>query len=281
MSISALLGQYATLTLQRLMPQGAYLTDPKTMAVQEEILLPRSEVKESMKVGDKIKVFIYLDSEDRPTATLLTPRIVKGEVCFLTVKDLTSFGAFFDWGLAKDLLVPVAEQTQRLRIGESHPVSLYVDSSGRLAGTMKVSERLSNGGPFQKQQWLQGECWRKDPELGMFVILEKKYIGLLPAYEPSQMKKGERGKFRVVLIHPDGKIVLSRRGTVYQELEKDASLILERLKKPHAPKMSDSMSPEQIKLLFGISKKAFKRAVGTLLKKRLVQMDEDGNLKIS
>ena len=279
MSLSALYGQYATLTVTRFLSQGAYLALPNAQEPEtDEVLLPSSEVPQDLQAGDEIKVFIYLDSEDRPTGTLLTPKLTKGEVGFLKVKDITSFGAFFDWGLIKDLYVPLAEQTKTPRIKESYPVYVYVDHSGRLAGTMKVSEHLSETGPFQKDQWVSGECWRKHPDFGTFVILEKQYVGLLPPHEYNPLKIGEKANFRIALIHEDGKLMLSLRKPAYQEIDTDAALILSALKAPNAPKIGDPLSPEHIKNLFGISKKAFKRAVGSLLKQSLVSINAEGYL---
>lgn len=279
MSLSALYGQYATLTVTRLLSQGAYLALPNALEPEtDEVLLPSTELPDNLKTGDALKVFIYLDSEDRPTGTLLTPKLAKGEVGFLKVKDITSFGAFFDWGLLKDLYVPLAEQTKILRIGESYPVYVYVDRTGRLAGTMKISEHLSDTGPFKKDQWVTGECWRKHPDFGMFVILEKQYAGLLPPHEYNPLKIGEKANFRIALIHEDGKLMLSLRKPAYQEIDSDAALILSALKAPNAPKIGDSLSPERIKNLFGISKKAFKRAVGNLLKQSLVSINPEGYL---
>lgn len=281
MSISEFLGQYATLTVTRFQSQGAYLALPNAQEPEtDEVLLPFSEQPEDITIGEELKVFIYLDSEDRPTATLLTPKLTLGEVGFLKVKDLTSFGAFFDWGLLKELYVPLAEQTQDLRIGNSYPVYVYIDNTGRLAGTMKVSEHLSETGPFKPDEWVSGECWRIHPDFGMFAILEKQYVGLLPPHEYNPLKIGEKANFRIAYIHEDGKMLISLRKLAYQEIDTDAALILSALKAPNAPKIGDSLSPERIKTLFGISKKAFKRAVGSLLKKSLVRINAEGYLDL-
>lgn len=281
MSLSALYGQYATLTVTRFLSQGAYLALPNAQEPEtDEVLLPSSEVPQNLQTGDELEVFIYLDSEDRPTGTLLTPKLTKGEVGFLKVKDITSFGAFFDWGLIKDLYVPLAEQTQDLRIGKSYPVYVYIDNTGRLAGTMKVSEYLSDTGPFKLDEWVSGECWRIHPDFGMFAILEKQYVGLLPSHEYNPLKIGEKANFRIAFIHEDGKMLISLRKLAYQEIDTDAALILSALKAPNAQKIGDPLSPERIKNLFGISKKAFKRAVGNLLKQSLVTTNSEGYLEL-
>jgi hypothetical protein len=235
-------------------------------------------VPEGAREGDELEVFVYLDSEDRPIATARAPRLALGEVAFLAVTDVTRFGAFVDWGLPKELLVPHAEQTRDLRKGERHPVGLYVDDSGRLAGTMRVSELLRSQGEFTLDEWVMGEAWRSEPGLGVFVILERRYVGLVPASEPQALSRGEAARFRVASVLPDGKLELSLRGHAHEELEKDAERVLAALSRPGAPRVGDRSSPEEIRALFGLSKKAFKRAAGRLMKQRAVAVDGEGFL---
>jgi predicted RNA-binding protein (virulence factor B family) len=241
--------------------------------LEGDILLPRSQVP---KDATEVEVFIHLDSDDKPIATVVMPKIVLGEVAFLEVMDLTSYGAFVDWGLPKQLLVPKAEQTRDLRIGERHPIALYLDDTGRLAGTMRVSERLDGVGEFSVDEWVEGEAWRKEPGLGVFVIVEKTFLGLLPENEPHSLKRGDSGRFRVARVHRDGKIELSLRGAAHEEIEKDAQAILAALQRPRPPRLSDHSAPEEIRAAFGLSKKAFKRAVGGLLKRGAVRLEDDG-----
>lgn len=278
MPLDDILGRVVTLPIRRFAPPGAFLApDPADLSPgAPTILLPRSEVPAGAKEGDELAVFIYLDSEDRPIATASPPRITLGEVTFLTVSDVTRVGAFFDWGLMKELLVPHAEQTREIFVGEKHPIGLYLDDSGRLAGTMRVTEMLREEGHFELDEWAPGEAWRNEPELGLFVILEKRFVGLIPASEPHQLARGAAAKFRIASVLPDGKVELSLRGHAHQEVQGDAQKILDVLARPGAPRFGDRSSPEEIRRLFGLSKKAFKRAVGKLLKERAVEIDGEG-----
>lgn len=273
-----LLGRFSTLRVRRFGPPGAFLAvdalDPAPNAAV--VLLPGAEVPEGTKEGDELKVFVSLDSEDRPIATMRQPKLTLGEVAFLEVKDVTRFGAFVDWGLMKELLVPHAEQTRDVRVGERHAVGLFLDESGRLAGTMRVADMLRDRRDFTLDEWVSGEAWRSDPRIGVFVIIERRYVGLVPAHEPHRLSRGEAARFRVANILPDGKIELSLRGHAFEEVESDAERVLSLLDGKDAPRVGDRSSPEQIRALFGLSKKTFKRVVGHLLKRGDVSIDADG-----
>ncbi|TKD13286.1 S1 RNA-binding domain-containing protein [Polyangium fumosum] len=275
-----LLGRFVTLPVRRLGPPGVFLAvDSKDLRPNAPVLLlPRSEVPEGTKEGDELHVFVYLDSDDRPIATLRTPKVTLDEVAFLQVTDVNRYGAFFDWGLVKELLVPYGEQTRDVRVGERHPIGLFLDGRGRLAGTMRVSELLRDQGEYDLDAWIDGEAWRNDPDIGLFVILERRVVGLVPAYEPHGLSRGEAARFRVANILPDGKLELSLRGHAHEEIENDAARVLAVLGRPGAPRVGDRSSPEQIRSLFQLSKKAFKRAVGHLLKERAVSIDAQGFL---
>ena len=280
MQLSDMLGRTGTLRIERFAPPGAFLVLPDdTRGEGPEILLPRSEVPEGAAEGDTIDVFVYLDSQDRPVASARAPRLQLHEVAFFEVTDVNRVGAFVDVGLAKELLVPFAEQTHDLRPGDVEPFGMILDRSGRLAATMRVRELLETGGDFELDEWVEGEAWRKEPGIGVFVILERRYVGLLPAHEPNQLRYGEACSFRVVNVHADGKVELSLRGRVHEEIDADARRILSALKAPSPPSVGDASSPEQIRALFGLSKKAFKRAVGRLLKAGEVSIDEHGHVR--
>jgi hypothetical protein len=278
--MESFLGQICTLRVRRIRPPGAYLAlDPNDPGEEAEgILLPRAEVPEGAAAGAAIEVFVYLDSEDRPIATTRFPRLSLGQVAFLPVTDVTSIGAFVDWGLPKELLVPFAEQTRDMRVGERHPIGLYIDPSGRLAGTMRVSEMLGPPpkGRFERDQWIEGEAWRNEPALGLFVIVERTSVGLVPASEPHRLARGQVAEFRVANVLPDGKIELSARRHRHEEFEADAQRILQILMRPGALRLGDRSSPVEIRRVFGLSKKAFKRAVGHLLKTRAAHIDDKG-----
>jgi hypothetical protein len=281
MQLALVLGRIVPLKVLRLGPPGAFLVAPDSADPRAStILLPASELPDGCKEGDVLEVFVYLDSEDRPIATLADPKLVLGEVAFLEVTDVTAFGAFVDWGLMKELLVPKGEQTREMRVGERHPVGLYLDDTDRLAGTMRVAEMLKAKGEFRQDEWVAGEAWRDDPGIGLFVIVEQRYVGLVPAQEPHRLERGDATQFRVSNILLDGKIELSLRGPAHEELRKDAELVLAALAGPDAPRVGDASSPEHIRTCFGLSKKAFKRAAGRLLKEGAVRLDTEGFLVV-
>ncbi len=278
MTIDEILGCHVTLEIRRFGSPGAYLAVDE----REDVLLIGSEIPEGARVGDSVDVFVYLDSEARPIATTRRSKLEIGQVTFLEVTETTKFGAFVDWGMPKELLVPFAEQTTEMRRGGRYAVGLYLDDSGRFAGTMKVSEMLDNrGAKWTEDEWVEGEAWRNEPNIGLFVIVERAYLGLVPSSEPHSLSRGQAARFRVSNILRDGKIELSLRGHAHEELATDAEAILAVLRRPGAPKLGDKSSPEEIRDAFGLSKKAFKRAVGRLLKERAVVIDEDGSLRVA
>jgi predicted RNA-binding protein (virulence factor B family) len=204
-----------------------------------------------------------------------------GQVAFLEFTASTAVGAFCSWGLPKELLVPFAEQTTEPKVGERHPVGLYVDSSGRLAGTLRVSEMLGVGkSGLRAGDWIDGEVWRNDPEIGLFVILEKSFIGLLPRDEPHSIGRGQAARVRVARVHRDGKDELSLRGRAHAELDADAEHVLRLLRHDATLRVGDRSEPERIRRVFGLTKKAFKRAIGRLLKQRAVEVDTSGDVRI-
>lgn len=275
MSLEELLGHRATLVIRRFGPPGAFLA----LGEDEDILLLGPEIPEGAREGDAVDVFVHLDSEGRPLATTRAPKVERGQVAFLEVTQLTDFGAFVDWGLAKELLVPFKEQTADMRVGSRYPIGVYVDHTGRLAGTMKVSEMLDvEPTEWVDDEWVEGEAWRDDPAIGLFVIVERSWVGLVPKGEPHGLARGEAARFRVSNVLPNGKIELSRRGHAHEELENDARRVLEILGRKGSPPMSDKSSPDAIRSLFGLSKKAFKRAVGRLLREGAITIDSKGSL---
>ena len=276
-----LLGQAAALTVRRFASPGAFLAPCAVPSDNEAtVLLLGSEVPKATKEGDSLHVFVYQDSLGRPLATLKMPRVALGEVAFLTVTACTDFGAFVDRGLPKELFVPFAEQTADLRVGDRHPFGVRIDRVGRLAGTMRISEILGSTAPaFELDDWVDGEGLRRDPDIGLFVIVGRRHVGLLPAEEPNNLSRGQAARFRVTTVLPDGRIELSLRKHAHEELDADAGRVLEALARPGAPNVGDRSSPEQIRSLFGLSKKAFKRAIGRLLKSRAIAIDEAGFVK--
>jgi predicted RNA-binding protein (virulence factor B family) len=217
MSPTSLLGCRAHLRILRLTAPGAYLALDDDATDDDVFLLPTTELPADAQVGDELEVFVYVDSEQRLIATTRMPRLVLGEVTFLKVTTVTPIGAFVDWGLGKELLVPFAEQAKELRVGERQPIGLYVDHTGRLAGTMLVGPLLERTPPdgLALDEWVEGEAWRNDPDIGLFVILERSFVGLVPASEPHRLQRGEVARFRITNILPDGKLVLSPMPSTY------------------------------------------------------------------
>lgn len=281
--IDDLLGRHVRLRLRERDEEGAWLElspddDPEGPAV----LLPAREVPPAATPGALVDVFVYRDSDDRPAATTRAPLLALGEVRFLEITAVTEIGAFADWGLGKELLIPFAQQSREVFVGELQPIGLYVDNTGRLAGTMFVTDMLAGDRRrVARDEWIEGEAWRNDPDIGLFAILERSFVGLVPASEPHPLRRGGAAKFRVAHVHDDGKIVLSLRKHAYQEAEDDAAAILAVLSRTGAPRVGDRSSPETIRELFGLSKKAFKRAVGRLLKERAVVIDDRGDVVIT
>lgn len=277
MTPGELLGNRLTLKIRRFTDPGAYLVPEDATPDDEAILLPAREVPDDAREGSEVLAFVYLDSEDRPIATTREPKLTLGEVRFLEVTAITPIGAFVDWGLPKELLIPFAQQSRELFVGERQPIGLYVDNTGRLAGTMFVTDMLSHRPPkVALDEMIEGEAWRNDPDIGLFAILERSYVGLVPASEPHSLKRGEVAKFRVSSILPDGKLVLSLRQQAHKEIEADAGRIVAVLSRIDPPKIGDKSDPETIRALLGVSKKAFKRAVGRLLKEGTVVLDDTG-----
>lgn len=277
-----LLGRSCELELKRITPSGAFLAEPESEPQAPTLLLLGPEIPEGARPGDVLSVFVYLDSEDRPLATLKMPKLALGEVAFLRVSATTKFGAFVDWGLPKELLVPFSQQTRDLDIGAREAIGLYLDDSGRLAGTMRVTEMLRNRERrFAQDEWVTGEAWRWDPEIGLFVIVERSALGLVPYQEPHALSRGQSGKFRVTNVLPDGKLELSLRAFAHELLADDAERVLAVLQRPQPPRVGDKSDPDQVRELFGLSKKAFKRAVGRLLKEQLVEIDAQGHVRLA
>ena len=275
-----LVGRTTVLRVGRLAPAGAFLAvdadDPEGPAV----LLPKREVPKETRVGDELSVFVTLDSEDRPVATTRMPKVQLGEVAFLAITAITDVGVFVDWGLPKELLVPFREQTRDLQVGERHPVGLFVDKTGRLAGTMRVSEMLREKPVVTPGEWVAGEAWRVDPAVGLFVIVERRFVGLVPKSEPQHLARGASAMFRVTRVRPDGKFELSLRAKAHEEIEDDAEHVLGLLRAAGAAPVSDRTPPDEIRARFGLSKKAFKRAVGKLLKDGVVTIDAQSVVRV-
>jgi len=283
MPFDDLLGKTTKLTIKRFGPPGAFLDVSAHDETSRDatVLLLGSEIPEGAVVGDEVEVFLHLDSEARPIATTRRAMLERGQVTFLEVKARPSFGAFVDWGMAKELLVPFAEQTGEMQVGDVHPIGILMDATHRLIGTMRVAEILKkNRADVAPGSYLEGEAWRNEPDTGLFVILERSFVGLLPESEPHTLSRGDKARFRVSRVLADGKIELSLRAPAHEESAGDAAKIIALLERAGAPRVGDKSSPEELRTLFGFSKKAFKRAAGRLLKTGAVEIDAAGFLSL-
>ena len=266
------LGEKQVLTVVKKVDFGVYLGSD-----EERVLLPKKQVPEGIEAGDPVEVFLYKDSSDRMIATTNEPKITVGELAVLEVVDVGRIGAFLDWGLEKDLLLPSKEQTVKVEKGDRCLVSLYVDKSGRLCATMKVYPLLRTDSPYKKDDMVRGTVYGISREYGVFVAVDDRYSALIPRREVyGRMYIGQQVEARVAEVKPDGKLDLSVRGKIPEQMDADAQQIMERIVKNGGfLPFTDKAEPERIKTEFGMSKAAFKRAVGRLLKQGRITIDEN------
>ena len=268
------LGKIQRLQVLREKSFGVYVGEPESG--EAAVLLPKKHVPEGTKPGDELDVFIYKDSEDRLIATTETPLLQVGEVAVLEVKDVSRIGAFLDMGLEKDLLLPFKEQNHKVQVGEKCLVALYVDKSQRLAATMKVYSYMSSQSPYQKDDWVTGTIYEINERLGAFVAVDNRYYGLIPRAEMfTDYREGEVVEARVSKVRNDGKLDLCPKAKAYQQMETDAQLVMQKMDELGGVlTFNDRVAPEIIKQQFGLSKNAFKRAVGRLLKEGRIKITE-------
>ena len=258
---------------------GVYLGEEKDAA--EKVLLPGKEVPEGTRAGDRLEVFLYKDSKDRLIATMRTPKIRLGETAVLHVADTGKIGAFLDWGLEKDLFLPYKEQTKRVQPGEECLVALYIDKSSRLCATMKVYEYLKKDSPYQKDEKVTGRIYEISENFGVFVAVDDCYSGLIPVKEAQgKYRVGDILNLRVTRVKEDGKLDLTDKEKIPQQMEKDAEAVMKVIEEFEGVlPFNDKVSPEIIKREFGLSKNAFKRAVGRLLKQGRIEITENRIIK--
>ena len=266
------LGEKQILTVVKIVDFGVYLGSD-----EERVLLPKKQVPEGIDVGDLVEVFLYKDSSDRMIATTKEPKITIGKLAVLEVADVGRIGAFLDWGLEKDLLLPFKEQTVKVEKGDRCLVSLYVDKSGRLCATMKVHPLLKTDSPYKKDDMVTGTVYGISREFGVFVAVDDLYSALIPRREVyGRMYIGQQVEARVAGVKPDGKLDLSVRGKIPEQMDADAGQIMEQIRKNGGfLPFTDKAEPERIKAEFGMSKAAFKRAVGRLLKQGRIIIDDN------
>ncbi|MFN5218967.1 MAG: S1 RNA-binding domain-containing protein [Sphingomonadales bacterium] len=273
--MKAVPGKYNRLKINRLVDFGAFLDDGDG----GEILMPGKYLPPDAAPDDMVDAFVYYDSDDRIVATTEKPYVQLGEFAALTCKSTTHFGAFMDWGLLKDLLVPVREQNVPMMRGRKYVVYVYFDKvSERLAGTAKISKFLNNTPlPYEEGDAVDLLIWNKTP-LGYNAIIGKEHSGIIYSNEVFQpLTTGDKITGYIKHIRPDGKTDLSLQKSGMAHVDDMAERILKTLRENDGYiGLTDNSSPEDIYERFGMSKKAWKKAVGTLYKARKIDITPNG-----
>ncbi len=270
------LGKKQTLTVVKTVDFGIYLAEKDDKEGKDSVLLPAKQVPAGTKAGDELTVFIYKDSKDRLIATTREPMLQVGQTAVLKVSQVTRIGAFLNWGLEKDLLLPYHEQTTRMQEGKDVLVALYIDKSQRLCATMKVYHYLSTRTPYVVGDQVKGRVYEISGNFGVFVAVDDKYSALIPAREAAgKYRPGEILDLRVTEVKEDGKMNVTDRQKAYLQIEEDAESVLSVIDEfAGVLPFDDKASPEVIKREFGLSKNAFKRAIGHLLKEGKIEIKE-------
>ena len=269
------IGETQTLIIEKQVPFGVYLAEE---GGEERVLLPKLQVPAGAAVGDKVEVFLYRDSEDRMIATCRQPKLQLGQVGWLDVVQVARIGAFLDWGLDKDLLLPFREQPRtRVREGQEVLVAVYLDKSGRLCATMNVYPYLRTDSPYTAGDQVTGTVYETSRNFGAFVAVDSIYSALIPKKElVRDIRIGETVSARVTAVKADGKLDLSIREKGYLQMDTDMARILARLQADGGTLMlSDKSSPEEIREQMGMSKNEFKRAIGHLYKEGKIVIEKD------
>lgn len=268
------IGRWQTLTVLRSKDFGVYLGESEE--AEEAVLLPRKQVPDTLKAGDKIEVFIYRDSQDRKIATVNHPKLAAGEIGKLKVVSVESIGAFMDCGLERDILLPFKEQTTKVVVGREYLVYMYVDKSERLCVTMRLYSHLDRKPPYAKNDYFKGTVYEYKDHMGAFVAVDDMYSGLIPKNEIFQpIHVGDAVEGRILNVREDGKMDLSIRRPAYLQMDVDGDVILQKMEALNGVlPFTDKASPEVIRKEFGMSKNEFKRAIGRLLKEGQIEITE-------
>ena len=272
------IGKYNTLTILRDTKVGLFLGN--TTDDKDDVLLPNKYVPKVFEIGEEIAVFVYLDHEERPVATTLQPYILLNEFALLRVNYVNQVGAFMDWGMEKDILVPFKEQARPMEKGKRYLVYLYKDEkSNRLVASSKTNQFLSNENITVENGEEVDLIVSHITELGINVIINEKHKGLLykdEVYDES-IRTGDRAIGYIKNIRPDGKIDVSLQKQGYENVEPNAEKILDELRASRGfLRLNDNSHPEDIKTVLKMSKKTFKKAIGLLYKDKLIEIKEDG-----
>ncbi|GAB6169757.1 S1 RNA-binding domain-containing protein [Clostridium carnis] len=273
------IGEYNELKIKREKDFGFYIGDESG----DEVLLPKSNTEGmSLSEGEIVKVFVYRDSKDRPIATFKTPLATVGEIAYLKVVYQTKFGAFIDFGLDRDIFVPIKEQRFRLLTGNKYLFYIYLDKTGRLAATTDVEKYLEYASEaealYKIGDEVTAQVYSRTESGTLNVAIDSKYRGLVVANEYfTEVFPGEEMKLRVKIVHEDGMIGLTPRKTRLNERDKLQEDILSyMIKNGGFMKLNDKSKPDDIKAIFKTSKNYFKMALGGLMKQGKIVQDSEG-----
>ncbi|NNF82265.1 MAG: GntR family transcriptional regulator [Flavobacteriaceae bacterium] len=268
------IGEYNELEIARLRIPGLYLTDDEG----NEVLLPNRYVPEEYEIGEKIKVYVYLDNDERPVATTDSPFIKRDEFAVLRCNQVNKFGAFLDMGLVKELFCPFKEQAFKMKPGQWYLVHCYLDEeSNRLVASSKTNRFLDNSELTVKKFDEVDIIISHPADIGMNVIVNKKHLGMIHKTDLfREVSIGDEFKAVVKKVRPDNKldIVLDQIG--FKSLEPNADKLLEALMSNKGIiELTDKSAPDLIREKLGMSKKSFKKAVGNLYKQKMIAIHDD------
>ena len=272
------LGEMQELEVAKKVDIGVYLKSEDNEKPEDRVLLPAKQVPADAKIGDRIKVFIYKDSNDRVIATVKRPRIVMGEIAALKVVEMSRIGAFLNWGLEKDLFLPFKEQIGDIKLNGEYMVGLYIDKSNRLCATMNLFKVLRTDSPYKVNDLVKGTVFSLKRGLGAMVAVDGKYLGLIHEGELIKpLHSGQTVEVRVSNIKEDGKLDLSLKDAPKLQIDKDGEKIIKTLIRNNGSlSLNDDSSPEEINRVLGMSKSSFKKAAGHLMKKKVIIMTKSG-----
>lgn len=271
------IGKVQNLKIVNFTSFGAYL-DAGTGVRNDNILLPIKQIPVDAKAGAELEVFIYRDSKERLIATRKKPLAQLGELAYLKVTAKTQIGAFLDIGLERGLFLPFHEQKFPIQVGKEYLVKVYLDKSQRLSATTEIYEYLMAETPYHKNDKVTGTVYSLNPDLGVFIAVDNKYMGLIPINEYfSELREGDQVEARVIRVREDGKLDLSLRDLAYKQMDMDSLKILEAIRNYEGfLALNDKSSPLEIQSRLQMSKAAFKRTLGKLLKENKVTQADGG-----
>ena len=268
------LGEYQELYYKKKVDFGVYLAE--TMTDDAQVLLPMKQVPENARMGEKIRVFLYKDSRDRLIATTNDPKLTLGGYAPLVVREVGKIGAFLDWGLEKDLFLPYKEMVGRVEQGDEVLVTLYIDKSSRLCASMRgLYDLLDKDSPYHKGDTVTGRVYEFSDNFGTFVAVDDRYSARIANSEDhSFLRVGDVIEAKVLGVKPDGKLDLTMREKAYIQMDADAVKLMELIDSyAGVLPFTEKASPEVIKRETGLSRAAFKRAVGRLYKERKIILE--------